>query len=374
MKSLFAPAALSALATVSFAVGCGSSGDFLLENSEIEVQPRVVLDGLFELGARTQGDVVIEEFVLHAGSVTATDQLGDQLTVDENPLLFRYDLSTGGASANARIWNLPAHLNAVDVNVSPFEDEDSLAALSSINDVDLQGLIGNAGILRGFVLVERGTRELVAASSKESRVRASGDPDGLPARASGDPDGLPAEMSSNKRSSGDPDGLPAKGASKSSGDPDGLPARSSGDPDGLPALTTAKVSGDPDGLPAEASGDPDGLPARSRTTSRTLMNAPEAQLVPFVVVFREPMGLSVSTDSLLAEGASSLDLHFDVSAFLDEDLLASMMESDAEHMVIRGSSSLFTVEQSELTPTLDDDGIDTGDDPPGSLSNLSRRD
>ncbi|MFZ9889032.1 MAG: hypothetical protein ACO3JL_16165, partial [Myxococcota bacterium] len=100
------------------AAGCSDNGENAhrgLPGGLVAVQPRVQLEGLVELSARSGGRLFVDEVALHAGSVRIQDGehvLSDVLAGEQDapgPLLFRYSLlesDAGELSAAERLWKL----------------------------------------------------------------------------------------------------------------------------------------------------------------------------------------------------------------------------------------------------------------------------
>ncbi len=268
--------ALIAAVIAAGTIACGAPPEGVLEPAQSlqRVRPRVVLDGLIELSARTGGRIFVDEVLIHAPDVELLDD-GQSTSIletdpsDSGPLLFRYSADTGAAGASAsahqRTWDLSDFGRSPDsalmFSFAPFSaDQDTSEELEARVGYEVAGLSGYTALVSGYVAVDAPG---LGQGDDTLLYQASGDPDGAPARPlgnrlSGDPDGAPARpedtIKGGETTSGDPDGAPASGdpdGAPASGDPDGAPA--SGDPDGAPA------SGDPDGAPA--SGDPDGAPA-----------------------------------------------------------------------------------------------------------------
>ena len=238
-----------------------------LDVVDITVRPRVVLDGTVELSDRSDGRVVIDRILAHAGqaSVTATSlgNLGAVL-VDDEALLFSYSPRTeGDQEAAERTWTVPADGAMLRMGFSPAESSSIVGA-----PFDVDGLLNHTLVVQGSIALM-----VDDVTGYGFGYDLDGDPDGTPARptngvAESDPDGTPADPGQYGES--DPDGTPAKptnGVAES--DPDGTPAHPGNgdvDPDGSPAdMGGALGDNDPDGTPAcpdPSDNDPDGTPAR----------------------------------------------------------------------------------------------------------------
>src|SRR5690606_787273 len=106
-------------AVVASLAACGGGagadeGDLLLEDS-VTVRPRVAIDGLIELSARTGGRLFVDEVVFHAPSVQIRNgpfvisDLIETASGSADGLFFRYALADGGgvgAIASERRWSL----------------------------------------------------------------------------------------------------------------------------------------------------------------------------------------------------------------------------------------------------------------------------
>lgn len=369
MKSHTLPTPISVLRPVAFwcvfggLVSCASpdAAESLADfEDSVRVRPRVVIDGLLGLAARTEGRLFVDRVAFHAPGVQIrNDQsaIMDLLPGDAadpastDPLFFVYDAArpeaAGSILGGERQWQL-AHPEAradsrvvfefAPLAVGQESGTDPLAAWRDAAGIDLSPLRGYTAFIHGQVAVPGARFGALTASGDLS----SGDPEGDPA--------TPAEGSataSGDVSSGDPEGDPAHPAGPpaeasgdtASGDPEGDPA--SGDPEGDPA------SGDPEGDPA--SGDPEGDPAKSdgaryaslesdeRTSLRPRRALEGDRLVPFFVVLdaRFELPLALAELGLAELGAGeylAMDLHVDVDALFSDDRLAEL-----DQQLLRGA-------------------------------------
>ena len=328
---------LLAIGVLPLSLGCLISP---VEQQDVTVLPRVVVDGAIELSDRTAGRVFVDEVVAHApqGFLLSGDCAGfdgadldgadfdgadagcesdsrvDELVDANNPLLFRYDVTDasgfGAVVGGERQWRLNAAGGAVEVGFGPLgSPAPALHNLAADSGLDLDALAGHTLVVHGRIAVR------VDGTGGLASVR-DGDPDGAPADAPNEPDDLSSE--------GDPDGAPAD---NTEGDPDGAPA--DGDPDGAPA------DGDPDGAPAmgdAADGDPDGAPARPNPVARmkpSLVRGSSTVHVPFTLLldsdFDTRVAIDAETLASLNDGeVLPLDLHVSLDALLSRERLSAL--------------------------------------------------
>lgn len=328
------PLSIAACLLGATAIACGTE-PVLTGSRVVAVQPRVIVDGMVELGAVAAGvadaSLVVDEVLFHAPAVRVVqgENTVDNLLGADDPLLFRYEAAStdgfGDVVGGERRWTLSdAHANGdLIVGFEPLRATDRLEDTG----VDLEALAGHTATVHGFMLM----------SSPDAA--GLGDDD-----CEGDPDGNPAacEQSSNEDSEGDPDGNPAEG------DPDGNPAE--GDPDGNPAKGD-EAEGDPDGNPAD--GDPDGNPAEGREAlserDGEVVQRRQAQQVrvqddrvlrervPFLLVLNRSFSLRVPVaglfeDVLDADEVRPLELRVPLHELLSEEVVAFLAEkaSDTE--------------------------------------------
>jgi hypothetical protein len=391
-RLLAGPALVLALAACDFGGGAAERQD-----EGVTVRPSVVIDGLVELSARTEGRLFVDEVVFHAPNVdlrTGEHHISDLLAsdpTDTSPLLFRYDLAApqGEALAGERRWNLSPAGATPDAQVvfgfSPLDASRTELDELSTRYGDLGALNGYTAYVHGYVALDD-SRPLITGFSSGNGPSApgmqSGDPEGDPT-GSGDPEGDPTENAQ----SGDPEGDPTENAQSGdpegdptaeSGDPEGDPTAESGDPEGDPTAENAQ-SGDPEGDPTAESGDPEGDPTAeadpegdpaagdpepdpmdsdelSAASSNRLDGTPylgrgptlrdRDSLVPFLIVVKDPMQLNLPLPQLdllsLTEGALPMQMHVDANLLFDDDRLADL--DDEALLVVRGESEGVFVE------------------------------
>lgn len=282
----------------------------------VTVRPRVVIDGLVELSARTGGGLFVDEVVFHAPGVhirNGQTTIADLLATDpggHEALFFHYDAASPGGVGSAvggeRRWRLnhPGADEASDVvfSFAPLKASDAeMEALFLRFGYDLGPLNGSMAYIRGYVAVD----------GEDGSIKALG------ADFSGDPEGDPARSSA----SGDPEGDP-KGEAKSSGDPEGDPAvpNGSGDPEGDPAVPSGEPGGQRDAEAAGAHLDPF-LGRRARLSSD--------ELVPFFLMVRAELELPIP---LVELGVADLepgeylpiDLRVDANRLFSAERLADL--------------------------------------------------
>jgi hypothetical protein len=356
-------------------------------SSTVRVRPQVVVDGLVELTARTEGELFVDEVLLHAPEVSALEH-GESTNllrtdpIEPGALFFRYDIDDpeGSAVRSERRWALRGCDDEAEVvfGFAPLDANASqLDLLENKTATDLGSLNGYTALIHGYVAVpaDEGTT-LKSVLNADSEVPHDGDPDGMPAQPdgleqSGDPDGMPAD----EAAAGDPDGMPADGdpdGMPADGDPDGMPAdeAAAGDPDGMPA------AGDPDGMPAD--GDPDGMPARLKELGERTGSLARDRTVlkPFVLVIPAAMELSLPVSDLDVDTTDEdsflpIDLHIDIGALLSRtmiDRLEQITADDDEEasVVVRDISGVFDLVTRRVTSSDDD-----ADEPESKLTNLS---
>lgn len=361
-----APVAMAGLVACGLAA-CGAEPAAPGARS-LAVQPRVVVDGMLELGATAQTQVIVDELLFHAPSVAlATDgHPADDLLDGEDALLFRYEAGSsdgfGDVVGAERRWTVhDAHADGdLVVGFAPLETESMLEGAG----VDLSALAGHTAMMHGYVLLTAPDAQAVAGK------QCGGETGGAPAAcfpgvgdaAEGDPDGNPSE--------GDPDGNPAK----AEGDPDGNPAKTAeGDPDGNPAKT---AEGDPDGNPAE--GDPDGNPSEGRDVAgrregevvrrtaaepvRIENDRLPRERVPFLLVVNRSFALRVPVADLFETALDDdevrpLELHVRIDELLSDELLKFLSAKASEE---RGSI-VIEIPAAEATSTMgldvDNEGV-----------------
>jgi hypothetical protein len=208
------------------------------------------MDGLFELAAREDGRVHIEEVLFHAPQVTidaASAAPRDLLSVDQDAsddLLFRYVIGSndgfGDVIGGVREWPLSEDDDELTFGFAPLPaeraDELALAAGVSLDD-----LAGHTAIIHGTVTVKTASFTGFGCGEDED-----GDPDTSPAGC-----GRPDEVAD-----GDPDTSPADGDEADS-DPDTSPAREGDGADEGDASETGRdvAESDPDTSPADSDSD-----------------------------------------------------------------------------------------------------------------------
>lgn len=326
--------ALFALLGLGGACG-GFSPEGGVHEDVITVRPRVALEGLIELSARTDGRLFVDEVVFHAPAVHIHDgpfPIADLLATDPDgadPLFFRYSLAEGGseAIANERRWQLGslAALDAADISFgfAPFAPSRAeLSEMQARTSWDLALLSGYTAYIHGYVSVtpaDLGLRE-TKGSFGHGQQRFAGDSEGDPARGQGE------------RLAGDAEGDPARtrdDCERLVGDAEGDPARSAGDPEGDPARSKGSRSASFDDRQRR-----DGVIGRPGASS-------DGELVPFLLVFDGAAELRVPVAELgLAELDEDeflpIDLHVNVNALLPDHRLADLDGEAAE--VVRGAT------------------------------------
>lgn len=313
----------------AMAIACGTEPSELTGSRAVAVQPRVIVDGMVELGAITtsiaDATLIIDEVLFHAPAVRVQegDTTVDSLLSAQDPLLFRYEAASsdgfGDVIGAERRWTIDETNIDGDlvVGFSP------LAMTLPDTGVDLTSLQGHTATVHGYMLMS------------------SPDAAGLGHECDGDPDGNPAactDSSASKDTEGDPDGNPSEG------DPDGNP--SEGDPDGNPAKSGKgdDSEGDPDGNPAD--GDPDGNPSEGPEVdgkregelvlnSRDEVRAQDARVlrkrVPFLIVLNRAFSLRVPVaglfeESLAADEVRPLELRVPLDELLSEEIVAFLAQ------------------------------------------------
>jgi hypothetical protein len=293
----------------------------------VPVQPRVVMDGMIELGVRADDRIVIDEVLLHAPAATLASAAGprDLLAGDgRGALLFRYDIAStdgfGDVLGGPREWQLSD--GELSFGFRPLSmARHEVQELEESTGVALDSLVDRTAIVHGFVLA--------AAEST-----------GFGRPTDGDPDGNPAKPGGGMQDDGDPDGNPAKPEDdESEGDPDANPA--DGDPDGNPAKPGGgSGDGDPDGNPAwdEQHRAPQRAQSDTRTPSNTAL-APRGprttrERVPFLLVVNAPFDLTlpVSTSDVarLEPGeVLPLELHVALHELFSPERVAALEEQAA---------------------------------------------
>ncbi len=353
---------IAGVSLCALAAGCGADVADLSALPDgarsVAVEPRVVVDGLIELGARADR-VVIDEVIFHAPTVTLRDHdqvLADVLGSDpdnESPLLFRYDVNDrdgfGDVLGGERNWVLQDQGDLVfgfeHFGLQAPERE----KLEDSTGVSLGELEGHTAVVHGYMLTR-------SAGDRTSRGFT------VPCTADGTPDGNPAHCHS-KLADGDPDGNPADG------DPDGNPAvprdgtRNDGDPDGNPAVP-GQDDGDPDGNPSQ---DPDGGSAgkhvdRALSSDSAVVGVHESgnyALVPFFLVLDDTFALRVPAGDVLAGNVDAgqvlpIDLHVSLDQLLTDDLLHQLDAQASDDVagpivvkVVNGTSALAIGVQAE---------------------------
>ena len=315
-RPLLGLAGVFALALASCAPSSSEESQLGLE-AAVSVRPRVVMDGLIELSARTEGRLFVDEVVFHAPGVqirndsqTIADLLASD-PLDQGAMFFLYDLaSPGGAGAlgGERRWNLQQPGITPDSQVvfsfSPLEaSPERLEALQTRSGYDLAPLNGYTAYIHGYLSTSGGM------------------------------------LSSFAELSGDPEGDPADGTA-ASGDPEGDPL--SGDPEGDPA---APGGNGPD---SEAQGAPYPKTTHPAVRGRPALRGDE--LVPFIVVVSTELNLAVP---LLDLGYADLDpgeylpvdLHVDLDRLFSEERLEDL---DAEATRAGDSGAVLQVGDREV--------------------------
>ena len=274
----------------------------------LAVQPRVVMDGLVQLGAR-EDRILVDEVLFHAPTVTLRDGeqvLEDVLATDplhHDALLFRYEVTSadgfGDVLGGERSWSIGGRGDLV-FGFEPFNlDSPRLQKLEGATQVNLEELVGHTAVVHGYMM------RSAATSTGFSKDPLEGDPDGNPAQtadqAEGDPDGNPADTE------GDPDGNPAH--PKGEGDPDGNPSQNT--------ESRAKGHHIDHGLVAQSGNGLVGVHSHGRAQER----------VPFFLVLDATFPLRVPVDGLAPVGADEvlpIDLHVQLDALITDDLLAQL--------------------------------------------------
>lgn len=287
----------------ALAIACGTDAE-LTGSRAIAVQPRVVVDGMVELGAVAAGvadaSLIIDEVLFHAPTVEVREgeTVVDDLLAAEDPLLFRYDASSsdgfGDVVGGERRWIVSEQNTDGDlfIGFAPLSVTDQLVSTG----VDLTGLTGHTATVHGYMLMS------APDAAGLSNNACEGDPDGNPANSEGDPDGNPSE--------GDPDGNPAEG------DPDGNPAKGEGDPDGNPSEEEVEGRREGESLRQE-------LDENVRATDGRVLR----ERVPFLLVLNRSFSLRVPVaglfeDVLAEDEVRPLELHVRLDELLSEEVLA----------------------------------------------------
>lgn len=337
-------------------IACGTEAE-LTGSRAIAVQPRVVVDGMVELGAVAAGvadaSLIIDEVLFHAPTVEVREgeTVVDDLLAAEDPLLFRYDASSsdgfGDVVGGERRWIVSEQNTDGDlfVGFAPLAVTDQLVSTG----VDLTGLTGHTATVHGYMLMSAPDAAGLSNSACE------GDPDGNPAACA---------ESGGENSEGDPDGNPSEG------DPDGNPAE--GDPNGNPAKGDA-AEGDPDGNPAE--GDPDGNPSEEEVEGRREGESLRQELgenvrvtdgrvlrerVPFLLVMNRSFSLRVPVaglfENVLAEDeVRPLELHVRLDELLSEEVLAFLAKKATDEE--RGEI-VVEIPEAEVGLDVDNKGVE----------------
>ncbi len=341
------PRALRALLAAVVAIGAAcqapEANDGASLARRVAVEPRVVMDGVVELGQRAHDRIIVDEVVFHAPAVVQRTDQGehDVLATDSahaGPLLFRYDIGSsdgfGDVVGGARAWVLHDDGGdaALDFTFAPFTAAaHARELLEDASGVLLDELVGHTAFVHGYVMM-------------------SAQATGYGAPCDGDPDGNPADCT---RADGDPDGNPAGPEPEGDGDPDGNPAgpepESDGDPDGNPA-----------GPEPESDGDPDGNPAKPGARRGLVSDTEELELarphstttaVPFLLLLRTPFSLSVPVSDLVdAEVGGDEVLPIDLHLSLAELFSAERVEAieDVARAQARGDVVLEVSETGAL--------------------------
>jgi hypothetical protein len=353
-------------------MACGGPSDELEQGGDtVTVRPRVVIDGLIELSARTEGRLFVDEVVFHAPTVelrSAQAPAADLLAtdpVDDSALFFHYDLENpegaGHAIGGERRWELGT--SAADARVvfgfSPLHaSRGELDEIHAVSGYDLSPLDGYTAYVHGYVIVED------ANVATTLSAQASGDPEGAPGEAdpsasAGDPEGAPGEVAA-----GDPEGAPGATDEQSAGDPEGAPGdpgeESSGDPEGAPGDPGEETSGERQGDPMQANSMRTAVGGNARLGDDSLRAPGEGQLVPFLVVISSPLELSASLAELRFEdrdrdGWLPIDLHIDANALFDDDRLHDLDDETDRVIEGRTHSVVMSMDATEAMSLFDVD-------------------
>lgn len=342
---------LAALACAALTPACLGAGPEspVSELHAVSVAPRVVIDGIVELGQRSGGRVVVDEVLFHAPGVTQRGEAGatDVLATDGDnggPLLFRYDIGSadgfGDVLGGARQWVLQGsdEGSALEFGFSPFALESSARArLEDAAGVYLGDLVNHTAYVHGYVAM--------SAQGAGFGTECDGDPDGNPADCGGE----------DERSDGDPDGNPAGPAPESDGDPDGNPARPRSSKD-LRASEDSADSADDDA----ADGDPDGNPAKPGhhgfgEGELAVQGSPfddDALVtrVPFLLLLNASFALQVPVRELLSVDVDEaggevlpIDLHLSLAELFSASQLGALEQQAAAQpaggVVLEGNAS-----------------------------------
>lgn len=329
----------------AMAIGCGTEPGSQGSRA-VAVQPRVIVDGMVELGAVAEGvagaSLIIDEVLFHAPVVRVQDggATVDDLLSAEDPLLFRYEAASsdgfGDVVGAERRWNISdAHADGdLIVGFAPLGITDRLEDTG----VDLSSLAGHTATVHGYVLMS------------------SPDAAGLGNDCEGDPDGNPAaceQSSSDEDTEGDPDGNPSEG------DPDGNP--SEGDPDGNPA----KSDGDPDGNPSdgpETEGEREGEVVRNDSSEgvRAQDQRVLRERVPFLLVLNRSFSLRVPVAGLFESALGEdqvrpLELRVPLDELLSEEVVAFLAKKATDD--VRGQI-VVEIPEAQVGLDVDNKGVE----------------
>lgn len=353
----FGAVPLAALACAALTPACLGAGPEapVSELHAVSVEPRVVIDGIVELGQRSGGRVVVDEVLFHAPGVMQRGEAGatDVLATDGDnggPLLFRYDIGSadgfGDVLGGARQWVLQGgdEGSALEFGFSPFALESSARArLEDAAGVYLGDLVDHTAYVHGYVAM--------SAQGAGFGTECDGDPDGNPADCGRD-DG--------ERADGDPDGNPAGPTPKTDGDPDGNPARPRSSEE-LRADEDDSAGSDANADDAGAAdGDPDGNPAKPghrgfaedelAVQGNPFDDDALVTRVPFLLVLNASFALQVPVQQLLSvevnEAAGEvlpIDLHLSLDELFSTSQLGALEEQAATQpaggVVLEGNAS-----------------------------------
>jgi hypothetical protein len=324
-----APPLLAACAALS-ACGGPATGD--VGAGMVAVQPRLVVDGTVELGARStrEWQIVLDDVLFFAPEARhERGGSGVALTEADDALLFRYDPRShdgfGGVVGGERHWEVSPEGELV-FRFAPLDgDAPTVEKLEDDSGVTLDSLAGHTAVVHGTLVAQR-------ATAGDAAIGDGADP------CDGAPDGNPASCGTGEVSEGDPDGNPAEPTPASDGDPDGNPAKSDGkvdegDPDGNPAKPVP-VDGDPDGNPSKpipgADDDEDvrkgalaAAPLHDDSDNVALL---QRARVPFEVVLNKSFELRVPAEDLFADALARdevmpIDLHLQLDELFSDDLV-----------------------------------------------------
>ncbi len=352
-----------AVVSLVVASACGApsaAAEGELAADVVTVRPRVAIDGLIELSARTEGRLFVDEVVFHAPSVRIQNgpfAIADVLASDPDDagaLFFRYALVDGGgagAVASERRWSLSPEgatpESQVTFGFSPFQPSDEeLDEVLARTGWDLSALDGYTAYVHGYVSMQP------YDPSVHDEKRSFGAHD---RRKAGDAEGDPARVDTGDRAAGDAEGDPAEGTGeRAAGDAEGDPAegngeRAAGDAEGDPARTNdsgERLAGDAEGDPAHHKHAAFEGEAGDELARRPGERDMGADLVPFFLVFDSSVELGVSLAELgLAELEQDeflpIDLRVDVNRLLTDERLADLdVEAAAMQQVEEGFATL----------------------------------